>query len=203
MAGIMNKEINICFDKYYVKKDGAFSYYPNAAHASCDGISNLIFKHIGAFSYERQKKLWGDPSRNATDLGQVVIKEFNPSDLDSPVNIPDVNSIRITIDEPDLKTLSHGVWAVFYPKATHVLDMMEVVPRIIHWTQTSSLSTGNWSSMGKIKRTYSALNIEKTQILKSNYPLKEINKKLKECSNIYFIRLLPVCISVKILMTLS
>ena len=184
---IIARHIDICFDKYYVKKDGAFSYYPNAAHASCDGISNLIFKHIGAFSYERQKKLWGDPSLNATDLGQVVITELNPSDLDSLVNIPDVNSIRIYIDEPDFKTLTLGVWAVFYPKATPVLDLMELVPRIVHWTQTSSLSTGNWSSMEKIKRTYSALNIEKTLILKSNYPLKEIDKKLKECAALYFV----------------
>ncbi len=124
---------------------------------------------------------------NATDLGHVVIKEFNSSDLDSLLNIPDVNSIRIYIDEPDFQTLTHGVWAVFYPKATPVLDMMELVPRIVHWTQTTSLSTGNWSSIEKIKRTYSALNIENTLILKNNYPLKEINKKLKECTTIYFI----------------
>ncbi|MDB4583590.1 hypothetical protein N9164_10595 [Draconibacterium sp.] len=184
---IIARNIDICFAKYYIKKEGAFSYYPNAKHASCDGNTNLIFSHIGAFSYKKQKKLWGDPSENVKDIQEVILNEIKASDLDSVVNIPNVNSIRLFLNKPNLEKLTDSVWAVFYPKDTLVLDIMELVPNIVQWAETSSLSMGNWTSMAEIKKKYSTLNIKKPVIYRSKLPIKEINKKFVASSELYAI----------------
>jgi hypothetical protein len=181
---IILKYINICFEKYYVKEDGAFSYYPNAKHASCDGETG-IFSDIGAFSYKKQKKLWGDPAENAKDMGEVILNELKTSDLDSGVNIPCINSLRIYTSKPDFEHLTDSVWAVFYPKDTLVLDMMELVPNIVRWTETTSLSMGNWTSMAEIKKEYSKLNIKKPLIYKDKFPFDEVNGKFKEAAELY------------------
>ncbi|MCX6238545.1 MAG: hypothetical protein NTY07_13465 [Bacteroidia bacterium] len=184
---IISRQIDLCFEKYYVKNDGAFSYYPDAKHASGDGSTNLIFRSIGAFSYSKQKKLWGDPSENARDMGEVILNELKTSDLDSAVNIPGVNSLRIYAARPDFEHLTDSVWAVFYPKDTLVLDIMELVPNIVHWTETSSLSMGNWTSMAEIKKEYSKLNIKKPLIYKDKLPFDEVNRKFKEAAELYFV----------------
>jgi hypothetical protein len=181
---IIEKNIDICFERYYVKKDGAFSYYPNAEHASCDGTTNLIFGGIGAFSHSKQKKLWGDPSENARDMGVVVLNGLKTSDLDSVANIPGINSLRIYAGRPDLRHLSDGVWAVYYPKDTPVLDIMELVPNIVRWTETASLSMGNWTSMADIKNEYSKLNIKRPLIIRGRLPLDEVNGKMKQAAEL-------------------
>jgi hypothetical protein len=184
---IIVRNIDICFERYYVKEDGAFSYYPNAKHASGDGSTNLIFRSIGAFSYEKQKKLWGDPSTNAKDMGAVVLHELKPYNLDPVVNIPGINSLRIYTHKPNYEHPTHSVWAVIYPKDTLVLDLMELVPNIVKWTETTSLSMGNWTSMAEIKKEYSKLNITKPLIYKHKLPLDEVNRKFKETADLYVV----------------
>ena len=183
---IILKYINICFEKYYVKEDGAFSYYPNAKHASCDGETG-IFSDIGAFSYKKQKKLWGDPAENAKDMGVIILNELKTSDLGSVVNIPGINSLRIYTSKPDYEDLTDSVWAVFYPKDTLVLDIMELVPNIVRWTETTSLSMGNWTSMAEIKKEYSKLNIKKPLIYKDKLPFDEVNRKFIEAAELYVV----------------
>jgi len=184
---IILRQIDICFEKYYVKDDGAFSYYPNAKHASGDGSTNLIFRHIGAFSYSKQKILWGDPSENARDMGEVILNELKTSDLDSEANIPGINSLRIYTSKPDFEHLTDSIWAVFYPKDTLVLDIMELVPNIVRWTETTTLSMGNWTSMAEIKKEYSKLNIKKPLIYKDKLPFDEVNRKFKEAAELYVV----------------
>ncbi len=184
---IILKNIEICFEKYYVSNDGAFSYYPNAEHASCDGVTNIIFPHIGAFSYTQQKKLWGDPSENVKDMGEVICYELKASDLDSAVKLTAINSLRIYSGKPDYEHLTDSVWAVFYPKDTLVLDIMELVPNIVRWTETASLSIGNWTSMAEIKKRYLKLNIKKPLILKKKFPIDEVNRKFKDNTELYVI----------------
>ncbi len=184
---IIIRNIDICFKYYYVEEDGAFSYYPNSKKASPDGISNLVFKEIGAFSYKKQKKLWGDPEENIKDMGEVILNNINTSDMDPVLNISNINSLRIYKYKPDYENLTDSVWAVFYPKDTSVLDVMELVPNILNWAETSSLSIGNWTSMARLKKTYSKLNIKKPVILRKELPIKEINEKLKESPELYFI----------------
>lgn len=194
---IIAENIDVCFKRYYVKKDGAFSYYPNAEHASCDGDNNIIFNNIGAFSYNKQKKLWGDPKDNAKDLGVVIHNELKTSDLNSVVNIPGINSLRIYTSNPEYEHLTDCVWAVFYPKDTLVLDIMELVPNIVNWTETSSLSMGNWTSMAEINKEYSELNIQKPLIYKDKLPFEEVNRKFNEVAELYVVGFdklqVPIC----------
>lgn len=184
---IVSRNIDICFEMYYVKDEGAFSYYPKARHASCDGISNLILDDIGAYSYKKQKKLWGDPSENARDMGVIIRNEIKASDLNPAGSIPGINSLRIYTSIPDFEHLTDGVVAVYYPKATLVLDIMELVPNIIQWTETASLSMGNWTSMAEIRNKYSKLNIRKPLIYKNKLPLDEVNKIFEETEELYVV----------------
>ncbi len=184
---IIARNIDICFKNYYVPEEGAFSYYPHSKKASPDGITNLIFKEIGAFSYKKQKQFWGDPRDNINELGEIIVTHINRSDMDSIINKPDINSVRVYKRRPDYENLTDSVWAVFYPKDTDVLDAMEIVPNITRWAETSSLSMGNWISMSEIQKIYSKLNIEKPTILQDNLPIKEIDAQLKESSELYFI----------------
>ncbi|RPI06039.1 MAG: hypothetical protein EHM64_04400 [Ignavibacteriae bacterium] len=181
---IIARNIDICFEKYYVKEDGAFSYYPNAQHASGDGSTNLILRHIGAFSFEKQKKLWGDPSKNKRDMGMIILHELKTSDWDSIVNIPGINSVRIYANTPNEERLTDGVWAVYYPRDTLVLDIMELVPNMVRWTESTSLSMGNWTSMAEIKKEYSKLNIKRPLIYKDKLPFDEVNRKFKEAGEL-------------------
>jgi hypothetical protein len=184
---IIARNIDVCFKNYYLEEEGAFSYYPNSKKASPDGITNLIYNEIGAFSYKKQKKLWGDSKENIKDMGEVVLSNISASVMDPVLNNPDINSLRIYTCKPDYENLTNNVWSVFYPKDTPVLDVMELVPNILSWAETSSLSMGNWISMAKIKKTYSKLNIKKPVILKKEVLAKEINEKLKESPEIYLI----------------
>lgn len=184
---IITNFVEVSFDKYYVEKDGAFSYYPNAEHATIDGMSNMILKTTGALSYNKQKKYWGDPVKNAVDLGVVAVNEITVNDLDTITNIPDINSLRIYTAKPNFKALTDNVWAVVYPYTTKVLDITELVPNIITWTGSSSLSIGNWKSRADIKNQYSSINIKKPLIYREEFPYSEVNNKLKISSEIYII----------------
>jgi len=183
----ITRNIDICFKNYYVANEGAFSYYPNSKKASPDGITNLIFEEIGAFSYKKQKKLWGAPEENIKIMGEVIDNRIEISDFDPLLNNPDINSLRIYNCKPDYKNLTDSVWAVFYPSDTNVLDALEIVPNILTWAETSSLSMGNWKSMAELKNTYSKLGIKKPVIFRKNLPTKEVNEMLIESSELYFI----------------
>ena len=119
---IILRNINIRFEKYYVQEDGAFSNYPNAKHASIDGQGGIFF-NIGAFSYKKQKKLWGDPAENAKDMGEVILNELKTSDLDSIVNIPGINSLRVYTDKPNW-------FRIFYDGLSHLHFQWETG---LHW----------------------------------------------------------------------
>ncbi len=179
--------VNISFDKYYVETDGAFSYYPNAGHSSVDGMTNLILDDVGALSYTKQKKLWGEPFENISDLGIINVNHIAESDLEPITNLAEVNSIRIFTSSPDFENFSENVWAVFYPKTTKVLDITELVPNIIDWTESSSISMGNWNSMAEIKNQYSSLNKNKPLIFHEEVDLNVLYKKMKESPEICFV----------------
>jgi hypothetical protein len=55
-------------DQPYMKN----TYKNEYASAPCD---------VGAFSYLKQKKLWGDPSENVKDTGMVILHELSSSDF--------------------------------------------------------------------------------------------------------------------------
>jgi len=64
---------------------------------------------------------------------------------------------------------------------------MELVQNIVQWTETSSLSMGNWTSMTDIRNEYSKLNIKKPLIFKNKLPFDKMNRKFKEAGGLYIV----------------
>lgn len=184
---IISDFLKVMFEKYYVSNDGAFSYYPGAEHASVDGNSGLIFYDLGAFSYKKQKKLWDDPVGKINDLGKINIAEIKISDYGLIANNSNINSLRIYLVPPDYGSLNENVWAVVYPKVTPILDVIELVPKIIHWADSVSFSIGNWSSKEKIRNEYASFNIKETLVFKDSLSIEEINKRFKETSQLHIV----------------
>ena len=109
---IILRNIDICFDRYYVASEGAFSYYPNSEHASCDGMTNMVLDDIGAFSYKKQCKYWGCPQATMKDMGEVFVNGMKVADLGMVANKPNINSLRFYLTSPDIEKLTDNVWAV-------------------------------------------------------------------------------------------
>lgn len=184
---IIEDYIKIKFEKYYLPQEGAFSYYPGAEHASLDGTGGFIFNDIGAYSFEKQKKIWGDPSGNIEDLGQFKVAEIKKKDYNLIANNPDINSLRIYRTTPNNENLTEKVYAIVYPHKTSVLDIMELVPKICRWLDSLSLSIGNWSSKEEIKKEYASLNIVEPLVFKNSFPIDSINNLFLKKHEIYII----------------
>jgi len=184
---IIEDFVVLSFENYYVEQDGAFSYYPHADHATADGMSNMILDSTGALSVDRQTIYWGDPASNALDLGTIIVKDITEKNLDIMGSISGVNAWRIYADPPDFKALQDNVWILYYPHTTKVLDITELVPNIIRWTETSSQSTGNWKSMADIKNQFGKYTAETPPIVRQKFPFDKVNRKLEDETEIYIV----------------
>ncbi len=175
---IMENHIKILFEKNYVPDDSAFSYYPNEKHASLDGMGNFfLFKDFGAFSEDKQEKLWGNQEEYITDLGTREFFEFSENDFDLFANSNDVNSIRVYI-APSNKNYHKNVEMVFYAKETLVLDIMDLTPKVKYWTETTPHTLGNWVSKETVLQNLESINVEKVPVY-NGVPLKELNNLLQ------------------------
>ncbi len=157
--------VKISFDKYYVKSDGAFSYYPKSKHASADGFSNMIFDNIGAFSYTEQMKLFGESIDSIQNLESIAIQNFKSSIQKILKSDIKINSIRFYKTKPDSTKLTENVWAVYYPNNSSVLDVTELVPNLVEWADSTTLTIGNWISVAEKKREMENLHIKKPLVL--------------------------------------
>ena len=176
---IIKDFVILSFTNYYVEEEGAFSFYPHAEHATVDGMSNMIFWTTGAFSPEKQRRYWGDPARHIDDLGTVATDQVSAGMLQRLQAMSGINSWRIYVGPPDFAALEEGVWALVYPQETKVLDICELVPNIIHWTESSPLSTGNWKSMADIAHQYARFSRSKPQIYRRDFPFAEASSLLQ------------------------
>jgi hypothetical protein len=175
------------FEKYFVPAEGAFSYYPGAEHASLDGTGNNFFKEIGAFSYEKQADLWGDPVKNIKDQVRGNPGEINRRIADAAAGYPDINAFRVYCQEPDLKKLTDKVYAIVYPEKPKVIDAVQLVPGIIKWMDSQSHSIGNWTSREEIRGEYASLNIKEPLVFNHSIPDEIIKKSFQENSRMVLI----------------
>lgn len=169
VESLLEEFITNSFDKYYVRSEGAFSYYPNARHASADGFSNIIFDEIGAFSYQKQKTLFGVTEESIQNLGGVSTQRLKSFFQTMAVGDMKINSIRFYMSQPDIKELTRNVWAVYYPGDSSVLDVTELVPDLLAWIDSSSVVMGNWTSLAEKKRELEILHIDKPIKLNDHY----------------------------------
>lgn len=176
----LEKYIALKFEKFYVLKEGAFSYYPNAENATIDGTGEFfIFEKIGALSADKQKYLWGSPGENIKNLGTHKVSGLTTGDLKVLEKEQTINSIRIYTNNPDYENLTSDVLAVAYPKPTKILDILDLTPKVKQWINTTNLSMGNWTSKATIKEQLNAIKIEKVTVYeRHNFPVEAINRAL-------------------------
>jgi len=168
MENLLEDFVKISFEKYYVKAEGAFSYYPGSQHASADGFTNMIFDDIGVFSYSKQKKLFGEYLDSIQNYGELTIGNFKPFIQQILKSNMKINSLRFYKTKPDSTKLTENVWALYYPNNSGVLDVTELVPNLVAWADSTTLSVGNWTSVAEKKRELEKLNIKKPIILLDN-----------------------------------
>ncbi len=184
----MNKEkakgfteyyIRLKFEKFYIPEEGGFSYYPHGEHATVDGTREFsIFKDIGAFSGEKQAKIWGAAEETIADLGVYKTSVIEKDDLDLIAG-QSVNSLRIYKENPNYRDLTSGVAGIIYPIETPVLDIVELIPRIKHWVKSTDQVMGNWVSKEEIIQELDSINIEEVPVYINDIPLESCNSILK------------------------
>ncbi len=168
--------IRIKFEKYYIAREGAFSYYPRGDHATLDGMGGFfIFTEIGALSSEKQKKLWGAPEELIVNLHSPEISRLTENDIKTIAEAAGVNSLRLYETSPNYDQLTSDVFAIVYPRKTAVLDIMDLTQNVKRWIETTSLTMGNWNSKSTIQKELESIEFKSVPIYKENIPLQKAN----------------------------
>jgi hypothetical protein len=181
-ASLIEKYLQTEFDRFFVPNEGAFSYYPGAQHATLDGTSSgiSVLVDLGAFSAQKQRRLWGGPEKTCADLGQRAIPRLTESDFGQVVNPGNVNSVRFYPRVPQPKDYATGAAGVFYPRPTSILDIVELAPQVSKWLETTSQSMGNWVSRAQLSDQLSKSGIRPVPVWRGEIPLVQLNEVLKE-----------------------
>lgn len=168
------------FDKFYVYNEGAFTNQPYGKHAVLDACGTYsIFNEIGALSYEKQIKLWGDREKTIRDLGVYEITELGKKDLELIIKQKGINSFRIFPNNPDLTDMTAEISAVFYSGKKSVLDIIDLTPGMNNWLNTTEQSMGNWVSKDVVIKEMEAIKIKEVPVYENGIPAEVINGILK------------------------
>lgn len=180
--------VKIKFEKFYIPTEGAFSYYPNSDRATLDGTGSMLnnLDDFGFFYAEKQKRLWGEIPNNLIDLGTHQTSNISEKDLIAATNDHKVNSFRIYAQTPGYDNLNLNVQAVFYHKETKILDVVDMIPKMKKWINTTNQTLGNWVSIEEVKKDLDEMRIEEVPVYK-NIPFDALNKNLKENKQIVII----------------
>lgn len=148
MENIMRSKFGDC----YIEREGGFNLYPGAEHADLDGTGETLgfLDEIGALSSEKQRMLWGPPDKNMTDLGTREVSELTEGDFVQINNAQGINSIRLYRTCPGIGDYTSNVVCIYYPRKTPVPDMVEVLPKVLGWVNSTSQSMGNWVTKDQI-----------------------------------------------------
>ncbi len=184
----IKKYIRVKYEKFYIAKEGSFSYYPGSEHGTLDGSQGIIgtYKEIGAFSGEKQLKLWGKTEVNYPNSGSYLVSEITEADLSSKIDLKQYNSLRVYTTEPEAGNYTANVLGVFYPQKPIMLDVMDLIPKMKTWIDTTSQSLGNWTSREDILQSLVSTDIKAVPVYQG-IPLKELNELLKESKKVVII----------------
>ncbi|MFA4884996.1 MAG: hypothetical protein WC601_04345 [Desulfotomaculaceae bacterium] len=169
------------FEKFYLENEGAFCYYPGSKEATVDGTGDAVslLDVVGALSKDRQRLLWGSPDQSITDLGSHEVSELQESNLAMLKNSPGLNSLRFYRNDPGSGDFTTGVICLNYPQETRVLDIMDLLPKVKQWVNTTPQNMGNWTSKEGIVQKLEAMPIEPVPVSKVELPLKLANEVLQ------------------------
>jgi len=178
---LMEAYVKTAFKKLYIPEEGAFSYYPKSKDATLDGtVSGLLpFMEFGAFSVEKQTRLWGAPQENIKKSNTLQVSELNRDDFNIILNRTAINSLRVYQTKPDYKNLAKNVFAVIYSDEIQGLDILDLIPKIKAWVNTTDQTMGNWVSKEEIDKQLKAININQVPVYK-RIPFEILNQKLQE-----------------------
>lgn len=169
----MEEHIKLVFQKFFVKDQGAFSLYAESTQADLDG-TGLVFsmlQTIGAFSKERQEKLWGPMSKTCVDLGTHNTTVLKPNDFAEIAENPSISSLRIYRSAPSSGDLLSNVVCIYYPKETPILDVLDLLPKLARWGETTSQSMGNWVSKESLMQDLSKITTQPVPVYIGNIPV--------------------------------
>jgi hypothetical protein len=177
----MEDIVRIKFEKFYVQREGGFSLYPGSEHANLDGTGGVLelLNNVGALSRDRQELLWGSLDKNIVDLGVHKVQELKESDFSFIENFQDINSIRLYGYEPTQDNYDSYVVSIVYPKETPILDVLDLLPKVTHWINTTSQNMGNWVSKERIIQELKNVKTQSIPVSIGNIPLKQANEALQ------------------------
>lgn len=137
-------------DTCYVPADGAFSYYPAAERATLDGTGGVLnlYGAVGAFSRAVQAGLWADGS-GAPEPKPAILRgpTLGEGDLADLLGDSRINSVRVLAPtSPGAAEASERALLVFYPGDGRYPDVVDLVPRVRAWLESTTQGMGNWTS---------------------------------------------------------
>ncbi len=177
----METIVESTFEKCYLENEGAFTYYPGSKEATVEGTGNALslFDVVGALSKDRQRLLWGSPEQSITDLDSHVVSELQDSDLAILLYSPGLNSLRFYRTDPGSGDFTASVVCLSYPQETLVLDIMDLLPKLKQWVNTTPQNMGNWTSKEAIVQELETVQIEPVPVFKGELPLELANDVLR------------------------
>jgi len=189
VAAYIEHYYEVIYEKFYIEKERAFSYYPGSDLATLDGTSGIsgLLNRIGAFSIEKQRKVWGETENYCNDAGISNVSEITEADLATIKENTNVNSVRFYALAPDSVNYTDNVLGVFYPRQPVILDVTEVIPGLLAWVNNTQQSMGNWVSREDLTQELSNLAIKEVPVFKNEFPLVELNDTLKNSGKVILI----------------
>lgn len=184
---ITRQYLQIKFERFYVSSEGAFSFYPNAEHATLDGSNEMIgtFLNIGCFSEKKYIKMWGTTSQFPEV--NFILPEISEAGFLESIKNSQINSVRIYKVNPGTGLFYSNVIGIFYPKVTPVLDVLDFIPQMSSWVNSTNQSMGNWVSREEILHKLADINFPKVPVYKAVFPKEELNYLLKNNGSVILI----------------
>lgn len=173
---LMEEIIANRFEKFYIPGEGGFSLYPRAEKPDLDGTGTALglLKAAGALSPEQQARLYGSANETILDLGVHTVLELKENNFNGIKNAQGINSIRLYRTEP-AENYTANVVGIIYPNETPVLDIVDLLPKMSRWVNTTPQSMGNWVSRESIKNDLSVYKMKAVPVAKGEIPLELAN----------------------------
>ncbi len=181
---VIQNSLEVVFSRFYVKKDGAFSLYPDSLDADLDGTGECVslLMNIGALSFSVQEALWG-VSKTIIDKGSFIFSNVDEGLLNS-IQEPGVNSIRIYTKDPFTGGYTTNLKSILYPAITDTPDIIEVIAGIDIWLLNTPQKMGNWISKEFLEDVLPTIKIMPENILNEKLTVDILKYFLKSSNQI-------------------
>lgn len=176
---LLERYVRTTFERYYVPPEGAFSYYPDAEHATLDGTGSVMstLRAMGAFSRAEQRRLW-QGAEAAGARSALAVARIGEEDIAPLLRCEGASSVRVYDPEPSDESYAAGVAWVVYPRKTPYLDAADLLPKLQTWLDSTSQSMGNWVSREAILERGEVLAGAGPRVITHSFPLGPANALL-------------------------